>query len=236
MTVKDLVKKLQIELNKQGESLSLDGDFGPKTEAALNKYDLTLSVSKKPVSIPILDAGDFKIAPWLKYGLPLMGLSEYTQTLNDILVPWWAKVGLPQFKNLRTSEHAWCALFIDWLFNQAGFKGTGSAAAASFRTWGKQCPFWFGSVLSIQHASGGNHVTCFLYWVDEANKKAACFGGNQGDEVRVSVYDLSGNAKGKDEVKGGPRWPIGFSDGVFLSPDEAKKLISSIPKEGGGTR
>lgn len=75
MNLKDLVKKLQIEMNKQGESLSLDGDFGPKTKAAIDKFDLAMTLSKKPVVAPVLDDA-FIRAPWLRYLAPLIGLSE----------------------------------------------------------------------------------------------------------------------------------------------------------------
>lgn len=234
MNLKDLVKKLQIELNKQGESLSLDGDFGPKTQAALDRFDLTLGLSKKPVSSTISDDA-FLRAPWLRYMTPLIGLSEYMFKLNDILAPHWPMVGLPQFKDLKGRDHAWCSLAADWAMFKAGIRGTRNAMALSWRTWGKECPYWFGSVLGIRHASGGGHVTFFLYWVDESKKLAACLGGNQGDEVNVTVYNLSGNAKGHDEVVNGPRWPQGFPDGIILSATDAKALIASVPKQSGST-
>lgn len=234
MNLKDLVKKLQIELNKQGESLSLDGDFGPKTQAALDRFDLKLGLSKKPVSAPI-SYDDFLSAPWLRYMTTLIGLSEYMFKLNEILAPHWPMVGLPQFKDLNGSDHAWCSLAADWAMFKAGIRGTRNAMALSWRTWGKECPYWFGSVLGIRHASGGGHVTFFLYWVDESKKLAACLGGNQGDEVNVTVYNLSGNAKGHDEVVNGPRWPHGFPAGIILSATDAKALIASVPKQSGST-
>lgn len=63
MNLKDLVKKLQIEMNKQGESLVLDGDFGPKTKAALDKFDLAMTLSKKPVVTPVQPEPDRPNAP-----------------------------------------------------------------------------------------------------------------------------------------------------------------------------
>lgn len=50
MQLKELVKKIQSHLNTRGEGLEVDGEFGPKTEAALSKYDVTLSLAKKPMS------------------------------------------------------------------------------------------------------------------------------------------------------------------------------------------
>lgn len=234
MNLKDLVRNLQIEMNKQGESLSLDGDFGPKTQSALDKFDLTLNLSKKPIIPAVLDDA-FIRSPWLRYLAPLIGLSEYMFKLNDILAPHWPQVGLPQFKDLKGRDHAWCSLAADWAMFKAGIKGTANAMALSWRTWGKECPYWFGSVLGIRHASGGGHVTFFLYWVDESKRLAACLGGNQGDEVNVTVYNLSGNKAGKDEVVNGPRWPIGFPDGSILGPSAVKAIIASVPKQSGST-
>lgn len=227
MELKQLIKKLQIEMNKAGESLSLDGDFGPKTQAASDRFDFSITASKKAVQTPVLDEPHFSDiflrAPWLKKASGLLGMDERMTSLNAILAPHWAMVGLHGFKDLIGSGHAWCSLFADWAMVQAGLKGTGSAGAASWRTWGKSCPYWFGAALGIRHASGGGHITFFLYWVDEQNSLAACFGGNQGDKVCISVYNLSGNHNGHDEVINGPRWPIGFPDGQIV----AKKLAMS---------
>lgn len=42
MNIKELVKKLQNELNDHGENLKVDGDFGPKTQSALKNYSIVL--------------------------------------------------------------------------------------------------------------------------------------------------------------------------------------------------
>jgi peptidoglycan hydrolase-like protein with peptidoglycan-binding domain len=44
MNQKDLVKRLQSALNELGENLTVDGDLGPMTEAALSKYTLTMKL------------------------------------------------------------------------------------------------------------------------------------------------------------------------------------------------
>lgn len=235
MKLKELVRKLQIQLNQQGESLTLDGDFGPKTEAALQKFNLVMSLTKKPIENTISDDA-FLRAPWIRHAISLIGMSENNFKLNEILAPHWGQVGLPGYKDLKGRVHAWCSLFADWCMTKAGFKGTKDAMALSWRTWGKECPYWFGSILGIKHANGGGHVTFFLYWVDEGNRFAACLGGNQGDEVNVTIYNLSGNKAVKDEVINGPRWPIGFPDGIKLSANEARALIASVPKQSGSTR
>lgn len=47
MTFSDLIKKLQTEMNSLGERLTVDGDPGPKTKAALEKYDVEIDITGK---------------------------------------------------------------------------------------------------------------------------------------------------------------------------------------------
>lgn len=51
----EYVKKLQIALNEQGESLVVDGDFGPKTESALAKFKLIIGLVRLETPQPVED-------------------------------------------------------------------------------------------------------------------------------------------------------------------------------------
>lgn len=56
MNLEQLIKKAQIAMNEKGESLLPDGKMGPKTEAALNKYDFHVEAIKDdmtPIESPI---------------------------------------------------------------------------------------------------------------------------------------------------------------------------------------
>lgn len=50
MKFSSFIKNLQLKLNEQGEKLVADGDPGPKTRAALEKYDVEI-VIKKPIIV-----------------------------------------------------------------------------------------------------------------------------------------------------------------------------------------
>lgn len=52
MTQKDFIKKLQTELNEKGEKLKVDGVFGPKTAAALEKYNLDIELIGNDMTPP----------------------------------------------------------------------------------------------------------------------------------------------------------------------------------------
>lgn len=89
-----------------------------------------------------------------------------------------------------TDEIPWCASFCNWVLKQSGIKGTNSARARSFLTWGKKTDkprkgdivvFWRGSPDS---ASG--HVA---FYVERVNSEyISVLGGNQSDSVCVSHY------------------------------------------------
>ncbi|MER9177773.1 transglycosylase SLT domain-containing protein [Mesorhizobium sp. M0955] len=218
-------------------TLLTDGAIGPKVLASAKKriasfgFGNDLGYSTQFSILP-----DWSGAKWISYAIDYLGLSETDPTLNKLLVPHWAAVGLPKWKTLEGDERPWCSNFADWLVSQAGYEGTHDAEAKSWRTWGKASPYWFGAILGLRHASGGSHVTFFLYWIDKELKLAACLGGNQTDHLNVAVYNLSGNDSDNDTVVNGPRWPTNAPDGQAMSSSEARKLVPFVPVAMGSTR
>ena len=93
----------------------------------------------------------------------------------------------------QSDETAWCASFMNYVTDTAGFPGTHSAAAASFLTWGVpiDAPI-LGCLVVWPH-----HVT-LCDSPDISNGIVRCLGGNQSDSVKVS------------------RFPVG--DAVYRSP------------------
>lgn len=53
MTLKEYTKLLQTALKAKGETLAVDGDFGPRTTAISDKYDVELNLIKKVVNNPV---------------------------------------------------------------------------------------------------------------------------------------------------------------------------------------
>jgi uncharacterized protein (TIGR02594 family) len=87
-------------------------------------------------------------------------------------------------------ETPWCSSFVNWVVKQAGLKGTGSAAARSWMTWGIPTPSPVpGCVVVLKRgAPPSGHVT--IYDRDNGDF-IACIGGNQGDQVKISNYPKS---------------------------------------------
>ena len=231
----DFVKALQKALNDMGEKLTVDGDPGPKTRAALAKYDVELLLKKAELPETPAPSGDFFGAPWIGANLDLLGRDETDKELNARYVPEWSKEGLPGYKTLAGNRHAWCSVRANADRRKVGVSTTNSAAAASWSSYGKKCPFWFGAALDIRHKGGGRHICDFLYWIDEKKKIAATLDGNRGNKFCVAKTDLSGAG---DTLVAGPRWPKEMPDGQLVSMQDvlAKYPILKVGSVASGTR
>lgn len=101
MTLKDLFKKLQIALNSQGESLTVDGEAGPKTQAALAKFEAEISL-KKNVASDVLNTGkdpDEGTEPWYRRMFKACEIDpgKETQVTNALKL---IEKGLPQYREV----------------------------------------------------------------------------------------------------------------------------------------
>lgn len=156
-------------------------------------------------------------APWIGANIDLLGRDELDIELNARYVPEWSHLGLPEYNTLAGNSHAWCSLRMNADLRKVGIPGTGSAAAASWSKWGNYKPFWFGSILDIEHHGGGRHVANFLYWVDEEKMICATLDGNKGNKFSVNTTNLDGSG---DALVSGPRWPDKYLDGKYISKEE----------------
>lgn len=231
---KEVTILLQRAMNDAGISPRFEetGIFGPHTEEALNHFEFDIIARKKSEIVP---SGDYFGAPWIGANIDLLGKDEFDAELNARYVSEWKLEGLPGFKTLEGNEHAWCSVRANADRRKVGVKSTNSAAAASWRTWGKKCPFWFGAALPIKHASGGGHICDFLYWIDEANKICATLDGNRSNKFGVFRTDLSGSG---DTLPAGPRWSNEVSDGQLVSMTDVLKAYPflKVGGSGGSTR
>ena len=88
-----------------------------------------------------------------------------------------------------SDEEHWCAKFANFVCDTAGFPGTHSAAAASFKTWGVKLDKPIKGCLVVWP-----HHVAFCDHPDISNGIIRVVGGNQGDAVKVS------RLKAKDAV------------------------------------
>jgi uncharacterized protein (TIGR02594 family) len=87
----------------------------------------------------------------------------------------------------------WCSIFVNWCAKQAGLKGSGRANARSWLLAGQPVSdpqpgdivvFWRESPDSWK-----GHVG-FFFGFAHNGKRVFCLGGNQGNQVSISAYDV----------------------------------------------
>lgn len=211
------VKHLQISLNERGEKLVVDGDYGPKTKAAVSEFQKSinlpgsgivgpLTLAALGLEVALTDIKDKAKAPWFWVAKKFEGKHESNKEFQEKLGSMWGKAGLPQFKGLVGSARAWCALFVLANLAWAGvsYKGL-TAAAKSGQNLGhdldwKKDGFPQGSVVWINAKScksgSGNHITfangdCSAADLGKAGATFSGYGGNQGNMAKISTYSVA---------------------------------------------
>lgn len=201
---------LQRAMNTQGAGLVVDGDFGPRTEAKTEDFEVTISVKKLAVTAPT-PGGARPVNPAYVEAKKHDGKSEYNSAFNAYLSKFWGKVGLPGYKTIVGTSFAWCALFVAAMNTETGLKIVTSGGAAA-RNWGSNGAYgqvidWKkdgiprGAVIHINHnancsSSASNHVgfsdgDCTVADLTRAGATLPIFGGNQADAVKRSNFKVS---------------------------------------------
>lgn len=189
MTYKELIRKLQTELNRLGETLKVDGDFGPKTQAALAKYDVNLTASEKPkLTLPVKE-GATHLHP-IDWARGELGQKEIAGSKDNPRIRWYHT----HSANIGSKEHPdevpWCSSFVNAAADECGMEKTDNALARSWKKYGLDSgdDVEEGDIVCI----GDSHVTLANKAFNR--KRDAIFeglGGNQGNMVKVSRYSVS---------------------------------------------
>ncbi|MDI6854807.1 MAG: TIGR02594 family protein [Deltaproteobacteria bacterium] len=200
----DKVLKVQKRLQELGFFTGTPrGNFGPITQAAVRAFqaanglkvdglvgDLTWGALFVPVEgTPQADPDrppPGEIPPWLMEALKDLGkgIAEIPGFKHHPDI-----VAAHQLTALKATddETPWCSSIMCAWIERAGLKSTRSAAAASWRTWGRELPNGaqrLGCIVVMTRV-GGNHVGLYL---DEDAHGVYLLGGNQGNRVSVRRY------------------------------------------------
>jgi uncharacterized protein (TIGR02594 family) len=122
--------------------------------------------------------------PWLNYAQGELGQIEMNPGDNSSIISYHATTG--GFKN---DETAWCSSFVNWSLTQAGVRGTNSARAYSWKTWGQTLPRPAYGSIAIANFS---HVG-FVAGVNSAGR-IILLGGNQGQPGAVTLSPINPNS------------------------------------------
>ncbi len=150
--------------------------------------------------------------PWRDWFLARKGWNEKNEANNKALSKGWSIVGLG-FHDINGAVHAWCGMSLATALHENGFKiPHGAAGAANWDNYGipidwKKGGIPQGAVVRIKHAHGGAHVTTADRDHMPSEDVLDALGGNQGDSIKVSHFDVSGNAHGHDQIEW-VGWPV----------------------------
>lgn len=216
MTLKELIKKVQLAYKEKGETLTVDGDYGPITTKISEKYETKIVVTplekkeEKPANTyPITPE---KGAPWLDKAKADRGKKETDPDYNKKMSAKWSLVGL-NLGTIAKSWAAWCGLSIAVWLAAAGFTIQPDGAAA--KNWAKygQAIAWktdglpAGAIAYTNHnakcgSGSGNHVTLV-----------------ETDVAAADIIEMVKNSKGVWEyrVKSGATFPgLGGNQGNMV--------------------
>jgi uncharacterized protein (TIGR02594 family) len=208
------VKQLQILLNtfvKSGAPLKADGYFGPRTAQVLKQFQALkklavdgafgpvtrVAMGLKPLPTPVVHKPNAVGAPWLDIAVAEMGIQGDTAPgkNNDRIVEYHSTTSL----KATDDETPWCSSFVNWVMKQAGYKGTGSAAAKSWMNWGSalQNPKC-GAIAVIKRKSAGYTVATgstsgfhVAFFISSTPAQIYLLGGNQHNQVRYTHFNLA---------------------------------------------
>lgn len=123
---------------------------------------------------------------WLDIARKEMGQAEVPgKGTNQRIVDYHSSTAL----HATDDETPWCSSFVNWCFRKAGIDGTYNAAAKSWIAWGQESVPMRGAVVVLHSKSGGGYHVGFF--VDSTPTSVRLLGGNQGNRVKESTFELS---------------------------------------------
>ena len=100
---------------------------------------------------------------------------------------------LKEILDIDPVQTPWCAGFINFVLEQAGYYTTNSLVAASFHNYGMRVkePQQGDIVLLKRTGGSGRHVAFFYgYHIENGERYIQLLGGNQEDSVKISSYPV----------------------------------------------
>jgi uncharacterized protein (TIGR02594 family) len=206
----------------------LDGEMGPKTEAAIVAFKKSLGFNPRPYFGPLTRAALFEDRPnpegdttepvWIRRARQEIGVTEIAGYRHNPKILWYWMMSKLGFTD---DETPWCAGFVGAMLEDCGILSTRSGMARSYsQNWGRKLDkpikgaivvFWRGS------RSGTSGHVAFVTGVDQ-HGNIMCLGGNQSDQVNIKPFDT-------DRVIG-YYWP----NGVPLTGETKIDVIESDGK------
>ena len=104
--------------------------------------------------------------------------------------------GIP-IESLKNDDTPWCAAFVNWCIAQTHINPNNKTNAQVWKYWGRRVekPFW-GCVAALQNdpdhkENDGRDNWHVAFYIRSNEKTITLLGGNQNNEVNISVYDAN---------------------------------------------
>lgn len=135
------------------------------------------------VEPPVTPMGRF---PWMPIAYGELGVEEAPGAASHPrILEYLGTTTLPN-QSKQSDETPWCSAFVNWCVERAGYEGTNSAAAISWRQWGKKASTPELGCIAVFRRQNGNHVGFYL---QESAGKIRLLGGNQSNAVGYGNYN-----------------------------------------------
>lgn len=90
---------------------------------------------------------------------------------------------------VTTDEVHWCSEFVNWCLLKTGIKGTNSAVARSFLTWGEETKTpTLGDIVVFWREPKGSNNGHVGFYINETPDSIRVLGGNQNDAVNIKSF------------------------------------------------
>lgn len=130
------------------------------------------------------------LTPWIDIASAEIGVHELSPGDSARIMEYLSTVDTSAIGQL-TDEVSWCSAFVNWVMRQSGYAGTDSAAARSWLAWGTPISGpRVGAIAVLKRGtqSWQGHVG---FVTDYDSSYIYILGGNQRNEVNVSIYQRS---------------------------------------------
>jgi len=173
-----------------------------------------------PVPVPPPKPVEIKVSasdpPWLAVALGEIGVREIAGPKhNPRIIEYHACTDL----RATDDETPWCSSQENWVFQQVGIAGTGSAQARSWEKWGDETKPRRGAVVVLKRGTKEwqGHVGTLLSWGDDYVELVS---GNIDNGTRISRFPRS------DVIS--MRWPktVGSSSTIKVAGTEATLIVA----------
>lgn len=121
---------------------------------------------------------------WMHIASQELGISEIVGlNHNKRILQYHSETSL----KAQTDEIPWCSSFVNWCMKQSMIKGTYSAAARSWLTWGYECEPKPGCIVVLRRGKDerSGHVG---FLVEQDESFIHLLGGNQKNKVCVQKF------------------------------------------------